>query len=92
MYINNYFSTPVWTEEKPEFVKSLNKAGDKYIKAAKKMPEGKKYLNGIGIILIINVKIFLKILQNLLVYIMLCLIETIQNIGNTVLINLGMKH
>jgi len=48
MYINNYFSTPVWMEEKPEFVKSLNKAGDKYIKAAKKMPEGKKYLKDFG--------------------------------------------
>ena len=42
MYINNYFSTPIWSEDKPEFVKSLNKASDKYIKAAKKMPEGKK--------------------------------------------------
>ena len=30
------------TGEKTEFVKSLNKASDKYIKAAKKMPESKK--------------------------------------------------
>jgi len=44
MYINEYFKTPVWMEEKPEFVKSLNKASDKYIKAAKKMPDSKKYL------------------------------------------------
>ena len=36
MYINNYFATPIWSEEKPEFVKSLNKASDKYIKIAKK--------------------------------------------------------
>jgi len=36
MYINNYFSTPVWSEEKPEFIKSLNKASDKYIKEARK--------------------------------------------------------
>jgi len=36
MYINKYFSTPIWNEEKPEFVKSLNKASDKYIKAARK--------------------------------------------------------
>ena len=35
-------------EEKPEFVKSLNKASDKYIKAAKKMPEVKKYLKQFG--------------------------------------------
>ena len=36
MFINNYFSTPVWSEQKPEFVKSLNKASNKYIKDAKK--------------------------------------------------------
>ena len=48
MYINEYFKTPVWMEEKPEFVKSLNKASDKYIKASKKMPEGKKYLKDFG--------------------------------------------
>ena len=48
MYINDYFKTPIWYEEKPEFVKSLNKASDKYIKAAKKMPEGKKYLKDFG--------------------------------------------
>ena len=32
MYINEYFKTPIWSEQKPEFVKSLNKASDKYIK------------------------------------------------------------
>ena len=48
MYINEYFKTPVWMEEKPEFVKSLNKASDKYIKAAKKMPEIKKYIKQFG--------------------------------------------
>ena len=48
MFVNNYFSTPIWTEHKPEFVKSLNKASDKYIKAAKKMPEVKKYLKQFG--------------------------------------------
>ena len=35
-------------EEKPEFVKSLNKASDKYIKVAKKTPEIKKYLKQFG--------------------------------------------
>ena len=35
MYINNYFNTTVWSEQKPEFVKSLNKASNKYIKEAK---------------------------------------------------------
>ena len=48
MYINEYFKTPVWMEEKPEFVKSLNKASDKYIKTAKKMPDSKKYLKQFG--------------------------------------------
>jgi len=30
-----YFKTPIWAEDKPEFVKSLNKASDKYIKEAR---------------------------------------------------------
>ena len=36
MYINNYFSTTIWSEHKPEFVKSLNKASNKYITDARK--------------------------------------------------------
>ena len=48
MYKDDYFKTPIWSEDKPEFVKSLNKASDKYITAAKKMPEGKKYLKQFG--------------------------------------------
>ena len=38
MFINSYFNTTViWSpEEKPEFVKSLNKASNKYIKEARK--------------------------------------------------------
>ena len=39
MYINNYFVTPVWSEIKPDFVKSLNKASDPYIKEARKTKE-----------------------------------------------------
>jgi len=35
MYINSYFPTVVWNEDKPEFVKSLNKASNKYIKDAR---------------------------------------------------------
>ena len=42
MFINEYFKTPIWSEEKPEFVKSLNKASDKYIKEARK--NQKKYI------------------------------------------------
>ena len=35
MDINNYFKTPIWAEEKLEYLKSLTKATDKYIKAAR---------------------------------------------------------
>ena len=35
MHIHNYFSTPIWSEDKPDFVKSLNKASNKYIKEAR---------------------------------------------------------
>ena len=48
MRINNFFSTPIWSEEKPEFVKSLNKASDKYIRESKKMPDSKKHLKQYG--------------------------------------------
>ena len=47
MQINEYFKTPLWSEQKPEFVKSLNKASDKYIKDSitkhKKTIKNKKY-------------------------------------------------
>ena len=36
MFINNYFNTAIWSEQKPEFVKSLNKASNKYVKEARK--------------------------------------------------------
>ena len=36
MKIEELFKTPIWVEEKPEFIKSLNKASDKYINASKK--------------------------------------------------------
>ena len=48
MYINNYFSTSIWSEHKPEFVKSLNKASNKYIKQAKNSPETKKHIKKYG--------------------------------------------
>jgi len=35
MFMNSYFPTVIWSEEKPEFVKSLNKASNKYIKDAR---------------------------------------------------------
>ena len=36
MFINSHFPTVVWSEDKPEFVKSLNKASNKYINEARK--------------------------------------------------------
>ena len=36
MQIVEYFKTPIWIEDKPEFVKSLNIASNQYIKDAKK--------------------------------------------------------
>jgi len=35
MFINQYFPTTIWSEQKPEFVKSLNRASNKYIKEAR---------------------------------------------------------
>ena len=35
MNINNYFNTTIWSEQKPEFIKSLDKASNKYIKDSK---------------------------------------------------------
>jgi len=45
MIIEEYFKTPIWFEQKPEFVKSLNKASNQYIKDAKKREKDyiKKY-------------------------------------------------
>jgi len=42
----NHFSVPLWVEHKPEFVKSLNKVTDKYIKQAKK--RDKEYIKKFG--------------------------------------------
>jgi hypothetical protein len=46
MFINNYFPTTIWSEEKPEFVKSLNKASNKYIADARKRE--KEYIKKYG--------------------------------------------
>ena len=32
---NEYFKTPIWSEQKPDFLKSLTKATNKYIKEAR---------------------------------------------------------
>ena len=46
MDVHEFFKTPIWVEDKPEFVKSLNKASDKYIKEAKK--RNKDYIKKYG--------------------------------------------
>ena len=48
MNINNYFNTTIWSEQKPEFLKSLTKSTNKYIKAAKNFPEVKKHIKEFG--------------------------------------------
>jgi len=48
MYINNYFNTTIWSEQKPEFIKSLTKATDKYIKTAKNFSEAKAHIKKLG--------------------------------------------
>ena len=48
MFIYNYFNTTIWSEQKPEFSKSLTKATNKYIKAARNFPEAKKHIKEFG--------------------------------------------
>ena len=48
MYINNYFNTTIWSEQKPEFIKSLTKASNKYIQAARNFPEAKAHIKKFG--------------------------------------------
>ena len=48
MDISNYFNTTIWSEQKTEFIKSLTKASDKYIKAAKNTPEAKEHIKKFG--------------------------------------------
>ena len=48
MNISNHFSTTIWSEEKPEFVKSLTQASNKYIKAARNTPQAKAHIKKFG--------------------------------------------
>ena len=48
MRIEEHFKTPLWSEERPDFVKSLTKATNKYIQVAKKLPEAKQYIKRHG--------------------------------------------
>ena len=48
MNVNNYFNTAIWFEQKPEFLKSLTKATNKYIKTAKNSLEAKAHIKQFG--------------------------------------------
>jgi len=42
----NYFSTPIWAEDRPEFLKSLNKFSEPYVKSARN--KNKDYIKKYG--------------------------------------------
>ena len=48
MFINEYFKTPIWIEQKPEFVKSINQATNPYIKKARNNKEAKAWIKTHG--------------------------------------------
>ena len=48
MFINNYFNTTIWSQQKIEFLKSLNKFSNSYIKSAKNISEVKKHIKKYG--------------------------------------------
>ena len=48
MHIQQVFKSVIWTEMKLDFLKSLDKASNKYIKEAKKTKEAKEYIKKFG--------------------------------------------
>ena len=48
MLKQEFFKTPIWVENKLDFVKSLNKATNKYIKKSKNTSEAKEYIKKYG--------------------------------------------
>ena len=48
MNIEHFFSTPVWTEHKPEFLDSLNKASNTHIKKARSSKPSKDHIKEHG--------------------------------------------
>ena len=46
MQITEHFKTPIWVDYKPDFIKSLDKFSDKYIKDSKN--KQKKYIKKYG--------------------------------------------
>jgi hypothetical protein len=55
MFKEEYFKTPFWFEEKLEFLKSLTKETDKYIKEARELRKVEiKKTNDFGLLIIQN--------------------------------------
>jgi uncharacterized protein (TIGR02466 family) len=48
MIKKEFFKTPIWVENKKEFLTSLTKATGKYIKASKNFPDTKKHIKKYG--------------------------------------------
>ena len=48
MIKKEFFKTPIWVENKPDFLTSLTKATNKYIKKAKQSKESKEYIKNYG--------------------------------------------
>ena len=48
MIKKEFFKTPIWVENKPDFLTSLTKATNKYIKEAKQTKQSKEYIKNYG--------------------------------------------
>ena len=48
MIKEEFFKTPIWVENKTDFLTSLTKASNKYIKEAKQTKEAKEYIKKFG--------------------------------------------
>ena len=48
MIKKEFFKTPIWVENKPDFLTSLTKATNKYIKEAKQTKQSKEYIKHYG--------------------------------------------
>ena len=48
MIKKEFFKTPIWVENKKEFLTSLDKASNKYVKASKNIPKTKEHIKKYG--------------------------------------------
>lgn len=53
MNITEFFSTPIWVENKPEFLKKLDKASDSYVLKARELKKITLKKQRISLVLII---------------------------------------